>query len=62
MNIVTYYDTLHMYVSPVTGALYVLPGAKDFATGDRVKCDLDMEVLSLASAAGEGADDQILMV
>ena len=37
-------------------------GAKDFATGDRIKCDLDMEVFSIASAVGEGADDQISMV
>ena len=45
-----------------TGAVYVPAGPKDFVTGDRVKCDLDMEVLSFASAVGEGADDHISMV
>ena len=44
------------------GALYVPAGPKEFVSGDRVKCDLDMEVLSIASAIGEGADDHIAMV
>ena len=44
------------------GAVYVPAGAKEFVSGDRVKCDLDMEVLSIATAVGEGANDQISMV
>lgn len=44
------------------GAIYVPAGPKEFVTGDKVKCDLDMEVLSIASAVGEGADEHISMV
>jgi hypothetical protein len=53
------YNFIYLYSA---GAVYVLAGAKEFASGDRVKCDLDMEVLSIATAVGEGANDQISMV
>ena len=58
---------MYMYVvnnviSSYPGALYQPSGAKEFSSGDRVKCDLDMEILSLASAAGDGADEHVLMV
>ena len=38
------------------------PGPKDFSSGDKIKCEVDVELLTLASVAGEGADDQVLMV
>ena len=54
---------VHMYMHMhCTGALYVPAGAKDFVSGDSVKCDLDMDVLAVATAAGEGANDHVLMV
>ena len=37
-------------------------GPKDFSSGDKIKCDVDVELLTLASAAGDGADDQVSMV
>ena len=51
-----------MSLNNLIGGVYVPAGAKEFASGDRVKCDLDMEVLSIATAVGEGANDQISMV
>ena len=46
----------------LSGSLYVPPGPKDFSSGDKIKCDVDVELLTLASVAGEDADDQVLMV
>ena len=51
---------IHIHVH--LGARYEPAGPKDFCSGDRVKCDVDVEILSLASEVGEGANDQILMV
>ena len=51
-----------MYIQSHAGAVCVLAGAREFVSGDRIKCDVDAEVLNVASAVGEGADDHILMV
>ena len=40
----------------MTGAPCVPPGPKDFATGDKVKVDVDMEVLTSA-VQGSGTRD-----
>jgi len=47
------------------GAPCVPPGPKDFATGDKVKVDVDMEVLTSAmegSGARDGIVEQMLVV
>ena len=49
----------------IIGAPCAPPGPKDFASGDRVKVDLDMDVLTSAmqgSGAGDGMVDQLLEV
>ena len=49
----------------MTGAPCIPPGPKDFATGDKVKVDVDMEVLTSAvqgSGTRDGMVEQMLAV
>lgn len=38
------------------GSMCVPPGPKDFASGDKVKAELDMEVVSSVLEGGGGSD------